>query len=80
MSFLKTGSCPKCGAPIWIPQSWNQITVPPPITYSCLCNDVIVTPMKFQELQTKVEKLEKELETLKKIAPGGRVKKELLKG
>lgn len=30
------GSCPKCGAPIWVPSSWMAI-VPPPVTYSCAC-------------------------------------------
>jgi hypothetical protein len=89
MPFTKAGSCPKCGAPIWIPDSWAQANIPPPITYSCLCHGStkvnVVIPLatvdveKFQELENKVKELEMELGTLKRgILPKG--KREVLKG
>lgn len=36
MSWTQTGSCPKCGAPIYAPTfSWSII--PPPPHYTCNC-------------------------------------------
>jgi hypothetical protein len=43
------GHCPKCGAPIYVPSSWNSIT-PPPNTYSCSCN-----PQPQMEYRTSTE-------------------------
>lgn len=34
----QVGSCPKCGAPIYSPSVWHGIT-PPPVTYTCSCNN-----------------------------------------
>ena len=36
MSQIQTGSCPKCGAPIYAETPWWAITPPPPI-YTCNC-------------------------------------------
>lgn len=72
MSFIKTGSCTKCGAPIWIPDKWTQPDYPPPITYSCGCHGttLIVDP----NLKVRIEKLEKEVEELKAERKAGTVK------
>lgn len=32
----QVGSCPKCGAPIYVPTMWHSIMPPPPI-YTCSC-------------------------------------------
>lgn len=34
--YIQCGSCPKCGAPLWMPNVWHAVT-PPPVTYSCRC-------------------------------------------
>ena len=31
------GSCPKCGAPIYVPTAWWGIN-PPPNEFTCSCN------------------------------------------
>lgn len=36
MSFTQAGSCPHCGAPIYVPMAWWGITPPPP-QYTCSC-------------------------------------------
>ena len=33
----QVGSCPKCGAPIYVPSIWHGIT-PPPNEYTCGCS------------------------------------------
>jgi len=37
MSQTQTGSCPKCGAPIYSESPWWGTTPPPPI-YTCDCH------------------------------------------
>lgn len=37
MSYQTVGSCPKCGAPIYIPSPYWSI-LPPPNVYSCNCH------------------------------------------
>lgn len=34
--FTQTGSCPKCGAPIYAPTIWMAV-IPPPPQYTCAC-------------------------------------------
>jgi hypothetical protein len=36
MGSSQVGSCPKCGAPIWIPLMWHGI-IPPTPQFSCNC-------------------------------------------
>jgi len=36
MSFTQVGTCPRCGAPIYVPMMWHAI-VPPPNQYTCAC-------------------------------------------
>lgn len=36
MSYVQTSTCPKCGAPIYVPMMWHGIMPPPPM-YSCAC-------------------------------------------
>ncbi len=35
--WTQSGSCPKCGAPIYVPTVWHGVTPPPP-RYTCNCN------------------------------------------
>ena len=37
MGWVQSGSCPKCGAPIYIETPWWGIT-PAPTRYSCMCH------------------------------------------
>lgn len=37
MGWVQTGSCPKCGAPIYTESPWMAVT-PPPIRYTCMCH------------------------------------------
>ena len=37
MSWVETGHCPKCGAPIYTESPWFAIT-PPPTRYTCQCH------------------------------------------
>ena len=39
----QTGSCPKCGAPIYSPSVWHGI-VPPPPQYTCGCSQDLTAP------------------------------------
>lgn len=32
----QVGSCPQCGAPIYVPTAW-WATTPPPNEYTCIC-------------------------------------------
>ncbi len=34
--YTQTSTCPKCGAPIYVPTMWHAVT-PPPSSYSCNC-------------------------------------------
>ena len=34
--WSQAGSCPKCGAPMWLPTVWQSI-LPPPVTRTCSC-------------------------------------------
>jgi len=34
--YTVAGTCPKCGAPIYVPSNWNAVT-PPPTEYTCSC-------------------------------------------
>lgn len=38
MMFTMIGHCTKCGAPVYSDSVWNG-TSPPPVRYSCLCQD-----------------------------------------
>lgn len=46
MSWTKISSCPKCGAPIYVPLIWFG-TLPPPPQYSCGCNPQMSTTTKL---------------------------------
>lgn len=37
MSFTQTGTCPTCGAGIYVPTVWHAV-VPPPSYYTCSCS------------------------------------------
>lgn len=34
--YTQVGTCPKCGAPIYVPTIWHAV-IPPPPRYSCAC-------------------------------------------
>lgn len=37
MAWIQSGSCPKCGAPIYTESPWWGVT-PAPTRYSCMCH------------------------------------------
>jgi hypothetical protein len=37
MSYTQAGTCSKCGAPMFFPDSWFGL-YPPQVQYSCMCN------------------------------------------
>lgn len=76
MHFSKTGSCPRCGAAIWSPQTWSKTDIPPPSTYSCLCfgedksKIILPTPSNAQVIASLGEKildLEKKVSKLEEL-------------
>lgn len=42
MSLIVTGSCPKCGSPIYVPDAWFSL-IPPTPQFSCACNQTTKT-------------------------------------
>jgi len=34
--YTQAGTCPKCGAPIYVPTVWHGVLPPPPV-YTCQC-------------------------------------------
>lgn len=75
-NFAVVGHCKQCGAPIWIPEKRGRPDYPPPITYSCGCHGPTVGDN--QEIKQRVEKLEAEVEELKKGQKTAQGKKTLL--
>lgn len=66
MSFTQVGTCPRCGAPIYVPMMWHAI-VPPPNQYTCACfpqavvystNTISVQPPSKKPTNNKGKKLE----------------------
>lgn len=78
MSFVRSGACPKCGAPIWSPVVWQSITTPPPNHFTCNCVEQVVVvktnvPQEINksgimaiinDLQKKVEELTNRISNL----------------
>jgi hypothetical protein len=65
MSFIKVSVCPRCGAPIWIPEFNPFHSVPPPTIYSCECSAAMKEQSsEIVELKKKIEELEKKLPTI----------------
>lgn len=73
MSFTQVGTCPRCGAPIYVPMMWHAI-VPPPNQYTCACfpqavvystNTISVQPpkkaLKGKKLEDNFKKTVEEL-------------------
>ena len=75
MNYTKTGQCPKCGAAIWSPIVWKELT-PPPSHYSCNCSlDIIGNDNKKSSTTNIIDELKKEILDLK--AQVAKVKEDL---
>lgn len=35
--YEKVGSCPRCGAPVYMTPDWDRVSAPPSATYTCGC-------------------------------------------
>lgn len=75
MSFHKIGSCPHCGAPLWIPAVMPlQHPLPPPTFYSCSCKEDILAinalKLIIKEMESKLAGMEQKAIPKKKEVLG----------